>query len=158
MLSIIILPSSLYLPQAAMTSKKKTTSTSNTDVVPAPTTSKVAPTKQSTPLDVRSTVSICLAPDPTTNLALTSVLPRNTPIPDATNTSVYPTGAFQNTVSNITETLSVLIEPIYFEPGTVLLHLKDLKQELIDDSVKYKAAVPHTKKQIFLRVTFQSIS
>ena len=59
-------------------------------------------------------------------------VPSNTPIPDATNTPVDPTEAFKNTVSDVTEALPFIISPIPYEPETVLLHLEDLKQELID--------------------------
>ena len=57
-------------------------------LVPAPPVGWVAPTKQSPPLYVMPTVSNPLAQDPT---AINVTVPKNTTIPDATNTPFDPT-------------------------------------------------------------------
>ena len=76
-------------------------------------------------MDVRSTIQNALAQDPTTILSDVS---SKTPISDATNTPVEPTGEFKTIVSDRTEALFFLISPIYYEPQNVLLILEDLKQ------------------------------
>ena len=126
-----------------MNSNKKTIYTPNATLVPVPTAGKEDLTKWSPPLDVKSTVSNPSDQDP--KIILVSV-PRNTPIPDPTNTPVEPTEVFKTIVYNITEALLFLIAPISYEPETVLLHLEDLKQELSDATATYKSAAPHPKK------------
>ena len=90
MLSIVPLAPSLYLPQYAITSKKKTMST--------PVAALEDPTEHSPPFDVRSTVLNPSAQDRTTILV---AVPINTPIPDSNNTPVDPTEAFKTIIFDI---------------------------------------------------------
>ena len=76
-----------------MTSKRKTASTPNADLVPAPTAGDSDPNKRSPPLYVRSTVSNPSSQDPTTILV---AVPINTTIPDANKNPVDPNEAFKN--------------------------------------------------------------
>ena len=78
-----------------MTSKKKTTSTPDAAPVSAPTADRMDPTKSYPPLDVRSTVLDPFGTHQTTNLALSSAVPNNTPNSITTNNSVDPTEAFK---------------------------------------------------------------
>ena len=57
-----------------------------------------------------------------------------------------------------TESLLFLIASISYEPKTVLLHLEDLKQELLDAAATYKAAVSHPKKALLLSINVPSRS
>ena len=90
MLSIVPLVPSLYLPQSAIISKKKTMST--------PVVALEDPTEHSPHFDVRSTVSNPLAKDPTTILV---AFPSNTLIPDSNNTPVDLTEAFKTIIFDI---------------------------------------------------------
>ena len=136
-----------------MTSNKNITSTSYAALVPPPTLGEESPTKCSTTLDFRSNFSNPLALDPTPILSLTSAVPRNISIPDATNTSVDPTEAFEITVSNITEALPLLIAHISYEPETVILQLEYFNQELINASDNHKASVPRPDKNLLLEIS-----
>ena len=70
-------------------------------------------------------------------------VPKNNPIPDATNTPVETTESFNTIVSIVPETLLFPIAPISYEPKTVL-------QDIIDYGTTYKAAMPHPKKFLLL--------
>ena len=74
-----------------MTSNNKTTSTPDTELIPALTAGDADFTNHSPPFDIRSTVLNPLDPDPTTILAITSDVTIKSLIPYATNTSVNPT-------------------------------------------------------------------
>ena len=115
----------------------------DTELVPAPTLGKETSTKCSPPLDVRSTVSNPSSQDPTT--ILVAVCSTNT-IPDATNTLVEPYEVFKTIISDITEFLTFLISPIYYETESVLLQMEYTKKELIDVADNYKASMYHLKK------------
>ena len=141
-----------------MTYKKNNPSMPDATLVPASTAGKADPTKRSPTLDARFTVLIPLAPDSMTIHFLTSDFPSKTPIPVPTNTSVDPTETFKTIVSNINQSLPFLVAPISYEPETLLLHMEDLNQELIDASYNYKTAVPPPKKNLCLKFPFHCIS
>ena len=132
-----------------MTSKKKTMSTTNPRLVPAPNLGEAVPTKWYPTLDFRSTVLKHLAQDPTT---IRVSVPRNTPIPDANNNAVEPTELFKAIVSDITEALPFLTEPISHETKTVILNTGYLKQQILDAAATYKAAVYHLKKPLLIAI------
>ena len=79
-------------------------------------------------------------------------VPRRTPIPDTINTLDDTTEAFKTIVSRITKDLPFIIAPISYELKTMLLHLEDLNQELINAAAAYKASVPHPKKYPLLGI------
>ena len=155
MLSIIPLPSYLFLPQVAMTSKKNNTSTPAAALVTAPTTSKASPTKLSHPFDIRSTVFNPLNQYPMT---IPAVVPVNTPIPDSTNTTLDVSGAFKNIVSDIAEDLSFIISPISCDLKIVLFRMDDTNEELIDAAATYNSVMPHPEKNLCFPLTFNSIA
>ena len=125
-----------------MTSKKKTTSTPDAALAPAPTTDESATTKRYPPLDVRSTASNISSQYPM--IILVAFSSKN-PIPDTKNTPVNPTEAFKRIFSDITEALLFLIAHISYEPKTLLLRLEYPKQDLIIAAANHKVDVPHPK-------------
>ena len=135
-----------------MTSKNNTTSTTDATLLTAPTAGRAALTKLSPTLDVKSNFLNPLGPYPTAIIVLASEVPRNTPIPVATNNSVDPTEALKTVIKNTIEAIPFLIAPISYEPETVLLQLEYLKQELNYDSANYKSAVPHPKKHLLIAI------
>ena len=76
-----------------MISKKNTTSTPDDALVPMATVFKAATSIIHHSLDARYTVLNLSSQDPNTILV---AVPRNNPIPDATNTPVEPTESFKN--------------------------------------------------------------
>ena len=120
-------------------------STTDNALVPEPTTDESDLTNCSPTLDVRSTVSNFFSTDLKTILALNSSAPRNTPTPETTKISVEPTESFRTILRDITKVLPFLISTIYYKPETLILHMEDLNQELINTAKKYKAAVTHLK-------------
>ena len=135
-----------------MTSKNKTTSTPDTELIPAPTAGEADMNNISPPLDVRSTVSNPLAPEPTTILAITYDVTINSPIPSATNTSVNPTESFKTIVSDITESLTFRISPITYQSKIFILHLEDINQEFINSAANFKSAVPHPNINLLIEM------
>ena len=131
-----------------MNPKKKTMSTPDADPIPAPTMHEEEPTKYYPPLDFMSTESRTSGPDPTNNLAFHSNVPRNTPNPITTNTSVEPTESFKTVINAIIEAIPLLTAPIFYEPETVLLHMEEIRQELKDASTNYQSAVPHLRNYL----------
>ena len=89
-----------------MTHNKKIMFMPNVALVPAPTAVDAAQTKQYPSLHSRSNFSNPLYQDLMTILY---DVPRNTPIPDANNTSVEPTEVLKSIVSDITEALPFLV-------------------------------------------------
>ena len=134
-----------------MISKNKNTYTPDAALVPVPTVDVADTNKCSLPLDIRSTVS---NPSYQYPMTLIVAVPRNKLIPDATNTPVEPTEVFKTIVSNITESLTFLVEIISYEPKTVLLQLEDLKKKLIDAAANYKAVVPHPNKALLPTINY----
>ena len=134
-----------------MTPNNNVTSMPNTDLEPAPTPGEAAPTKQYIPLGVMFTVSNPSDQEPTIIFAVVS---SNTPTPDATTTPVDHTETSKTIFSEIAEALPFLIEPICYEPKTVLLQLEYINQELIDADTTYKAAVPYPNKTLLLDIHF----
>ena len=132
-----------------MAFKKKTTSTPDADLVPADTAGEADLNKCSPPLDIRFNV---LNPSSQDLMTILVDVPRNTPIPDATNTPVEPTEVFKTIVSDITEALTFLIETISHEPETGLLQMEEIKQDPIDDTTTYKEDIPNPNKKLLLAI------
>ena len=121
--------------------------------VPAPTTVGADPTNHSPPSEIRSTVLYPSGPDPTTTLALFSAVPRNTPTPVATNTSVDPTESLKTFFNEIIEAIFFLTSTMSYEPKTVLLRLEEIRQEIKDSATNYQAAMPHPIKYLLRSIT-----
>ena len=97
-------------------------------------------------LDVRSTLSDPLVPDPTTTLDLSSAVPSNTPTPAVTNTLFETTEFFKTVVNYSIEDIPFLFANMYYEPETVPPHLEEIIQELNDAAANYQSGVPHLSK------------
>ena len=95
----------------------------NTILVPTPNTGEAVLTKKYHPLDIRSTIS---NPSSQYQTTILSSVPRNTPIPDATNTPVDPTESFKTIIYDITKVLTFLIAHISYEPQIILFQLGDI--------------------------------